>query len=349
MRKNVFSVLCILCAVVLLVSACTAAQKAPTSTQAVAASTKVAATIPLPAGGHVAAKVVSDKPLKIIFLGWGSNPFHDEVRKGVEAAAAYLKNYNTTVTFVSMGADFNIETEIAAIQGATAQEYNGMAGIFGFDGVIPTVDAAVDAGIPMVGVVANFTKPSKQLFFMGTDAYDAGKSAGEIIAKYMGGKGKMGIVTGLFGAGQHQQRIDGALDYLKANYPDITNVGTYENQDKAELAYSYTKDMLTANPDLKLIYVTAGGPGGAAKAVQDLGLTGKVAVVGYDWLPDALQYVKSGEIIALLSQDPFGQGFDSMVLLHNYLTTGEKPAGDLKVDSLVVTPDTLSKLVPDFK
>lgn len=359
MKKNVIAILCVLCTVVLLVSACTST---PTATQAVEVPTEAAATdaateaatvaapvIPLPAGGHVAATVLTDKPLKIIFLGWGSNPFHDEVRKGVEAAAEYLKNYNTTVKFVSMGADFNIETEIAAIQGATAQEYNAMAGIFGFDGVIPTVDAAVDAGIPMVGVVANFTQPSKQLFFMGTDAYDAGTSAGEIIAKYMGGEGKMGIVTGLFGAGQHQMRIDGALDYLKANYPNIVNVGTYENNDKSELAYSYTKDMLTANPDLKLIYVTAGGPGGAAKAVQDLGLTGKVAVVGYDWLPDALQYVKSGEIIALLSQDPFGQGFDSMVLLYNYLTTGERPEGDLKVDSLVVTPDTLSELVPDFK
>jgi ABC-type sugar transport system substrate-binding protein len=165
----------------------------------------------------------------------------------------------------------------------------------------------------------------------------------------MGGKGKMGIITGLFGTGQFEQRMSGATDYLKANYPDITVVGKYENQDKSELSYSIAKDMLTANPDLKIIYVVSGGPDGAAKAVQDLGLTGKVGVVAYDWLDTELPYVKSGEMIALLSQDPFGQGFDSMTLLYNYLTTGERPVGDLKVESLVVTPDTLAQLIPDFK
>jgi ribose transport system substrate-binding protein len=355
MRKNGFSVFCILCAVVFLVSGCSSA---PTATQEVAASTKAAATaevqptettVALPAGGHVAAKVVSDKPLKLIFLGWGTNSFHDEVKKGVEAAGAYLKNFNATVTFVSMGAEFSTENEITAIQGAITQEYDGMAGIFGFDGVIPAVNQAVDAGIPVISVVANFTQPSKQLFFMGTDAYAAGKQAGEVIAKYMGGKGKMGIITGIFGTGQFEQRILGATDYLKANFPDITVVGTYENQDKAELTYSYTKDMFTANPDLKIVYVVSGGNVGAAKAIQDLGLTGKAGVVAYDWLAESLQYVKSGETIALLSQDPFGQGFDSMTLMYNYLTTGERPEGDLQVESLVVTPDTLATLVPDFK
>ena len=104
--------------------------------------------------------------------------------------------------------------------------------------------------------------------------------------------------------------MNGAVDYLKANAPDIEIVGPFENQDKAEVAYSLVQDMYTANPDLSLVYVTAGGPFGAAKAVKDLGLTGKVGVVGFDHTPDNMEYIKSGEMWALIDQAPFRQAFE---------------------------------------
>ena len=126
------------------------------------------------------------------------------------------------------------------------------------------------------------------------------------------------MITGYFGAVQHNQRMSGAIDYLKANAPEIEIIGPFENQDKAEVAYSLVQDMYTANPDLALVYVTAGGPFGAAKAIKDLGLTGKVGVVGYDHTPDNMEYIPSGEMWALIDQAPFQQAFDSTVMLYNY-------------------------------
>jgi len=180
---------------------------------------------------------------------------------------------------------------------------------------------------------------------MGQDAYAAGQLAGQIIEDITGGNGKIGVITGVFGATQHELRMNGALDYLAEKVPGIQVVGKYENKDKAETAYSLTKDMLTAHPDLKLVYVTAGGPFGAAKAIQDMGLTGKVGVVCYDHIPDNLKYVKSGEILAAIAQDPFGQGFDSCVYLYNYLVAGQKPESDfIPVQLDVVTPDNIDEM-----
>ena len=86
-------------------------------------------------------------------------------------------------------------------------------------------------------------------------------------------------------------------------------VGEFENQDKAEEAYNITQNLLTSHPNIKGIYVTAGGPFGAAKAIKDAGLTGKVKLVCHDWMAETVAYVRSGEVTAVLDQDPFNQGY----------------------------------------
>lgn len=305
--------------------------------------------VALPKGGNVAAvKQLPSKPLRIAFLSFQNNPFWFPVRDGAQAAAAYLKNFNATVDYIVMGDDLTADRVISAIETCIAKQYDGIAVVPIFDGTEKTIDQAVAAGIPVFNFIAEGSKPSKRLAFLGQDAYAAGQLAGQTIEKLTGGKGKVGVITGYFGATQHENRMNGALDYLKKSVPGIKVVGKYENRDSAETAYSLTKDMLTANPDLKIVYVTAGGPFGAAKAVKDLGLTGKVGVVCYDHIPENIAYARTGEIVAAIAQDPFGQGFDSCVYLYNYLVAKQKPAKDfipVKLD--VMTPANVNALYPN--
>ena len=113
--------------------------------------------------------------------------------------------------------------------------------------------------------------------------------------------------------------MNGALDLLKKDYPKITILGPFECKDDDATAYAQATDAMTSNPDLKIIYVTAGGSEAAAKAVQDAKATGRVGVVGYDDLPEKQRYKDSGEILALVDQAPSRQSFDSLVMLHNIL------------------------------
>lgn len=304
--------------------------------------------VQLPKGGNVeAVKQLPNKPLRIAFLSFQNNPFWFPVRDGANAAKEYLKNFNTTVDYIVMGDDLTADRVVAAMEAAVAKKYDAIAVVPIFGGTENVINKAVDAGIPVFNFIAEGSKPSKRLAFLGQDAYAAGQLAGQTIEKLTGGSGKVGVITGVFGATQHENRMNGALDYLKEKVPGIQIVGKYENKDKAETAYTLTKDMLTANPDLKVVYVTAGGPFGAAKAIQDLKLTGKVKVVCYDHIPENVQYVKSGEIAAAIAQDPFGQGFDSCVYLYNYLVAGQKPEKDfIPVRLDVLTPENVNELFP---
>lgn len=330
-------------------SAQAASAAAPAKAEVSTAKADAAAAVPdvkVPKGGNLeAVKQLPKKPLRIAFLSFQNNPFWFPVRDGANAAKEYLKNFNTTVDYTVMGDDLTADRVVAGIETSIAKKYDAIAVVPIFDGTEVAIDKAVDAGIPVFNFIAEGSKKSKRLAFLGQDAYAAGQLAGQTIEKITGGKGKIGVITGVFGATQHENRMNGALDYIKKSVPGITVVGKYENKDQAEKAYSLTKDMLTANPDLKLVYVTAGGPFGAAKAIQDMKLTGKVGIVCYDHIPDNLKYVRTGEILAAIAQDPFGQGFDSNVYLYNFLVAGQKPEKDfipVKLD--VVTPDNVKTM-----
>jgi ribose transport system substrate-binding protein len=292
----------------------------------------------VPPGGAVAALANGKGHVRIVFLAFQNNPFWKPVTDGALAAKAYLRGFNASVDYVDMGGKLSAEAVVAGIEAALAQRYDGIVVVPVFDGTARIINEAVDAGVPVVTIIAEGTTPSRRLAFIGQDATAAGAQIGRFIAERMKGTGKLGVITGYFGAAQHTQRMNGALDYLKANAPRIATVGPFENQDKAETAYSIVQDMLASNPDLRMVYVTAGGPYGAAKAIKDLGLTGKVGIVGFDHTPDNVQYLKTGEIVGLLDQAPFRQAFDASVILYNFLVAGRRPPTDtIRVEGKLIT------------
>lgn len=305
--------------------------------------------VQLPKGGNVeAVKKLPDKKLRIAFLTFQNNPFWYDVRDGALAAKEYLKNFNAQVDYIVMGDDLTSDRVVAAMETAITKQYDAIAVAPVFDGTEGVINKAVSSGIPVITFVAEGSKKSQRMAFIGQDAVDAGKRAGQEIEKITNGSGKIGVITGVFGATQHEQRMNGALDYLKKNAPGIQVIGKYENRDQAETAYQLTKNMLTAHPDLKVVYVTAGGPFGAAKAIKDMGLTGKVKVVCYDHIPDNVKYVRTGEIAAAIAQDPFGQGFDSLVRLYNFLVADQKPEKEfLPVRIDVLTPENINEMFPE--
>lgn len=294
----------------------------------------------LPEGATIAA-IENDKgAVRIAFLSFQNNPFWVPVTEGANAAAEYLSNFDTTVDYIDLGDSLTAEVVVAGIEGAVAQGYDGIVVVPIFDGTERAINEATDAGVAVLNIIAEGNAPSKRIQFIGQNGTQAGEQLGQFMAERLGGEGKLGVITGYFGAVQHTKRMNGALDYLKANAPDIKIVGPFENQDKAELAYSQVQDMFTGNPDLSMVYVTAGGPFGAARAIKDLGLTGKVGVVGYDHTPDNMAYVETGEMIGVIDQAPFTQAFDGTTTLYNYIVSGEAPAEEIRyVEGNLVTSE----------
>jgi ribose transport system substrate-binding protein len=284
------------------------------------------------------------KPIKIAVLGLENNPFWIPVKQGTLKAAAELAPLGCKVDWINAGAQHTTDVFGPAIEAAMAQGYDAIATVAGDSGIVTYINKAVDAGIPVATFNSETATANKRLFFVGADLYQQGLTAGKRMAEVLKGKGKVAIITGLFSVEAHELRRKGFEDELAKEAPGITIVGRVENKDKADTAYSQAQDFMTANPDLSAIYVTAGGPFGAAKAVQDAGKAGTVKIVSYDFVDETMDFVKSGVITGTLGQDPFAQGHDPAIRLYNYLVGGVVPtAGRLLTKADFVTKDNISQ------
>ena len=223
------------------------------------------------------------------------------------------------------------------------QEFDGICTMIFNEGMISYVDAAVDAGVPVACVIVD-TQPNKSLFFTGQDLYAGGQRAAHEMAKLIGEKGKVAVITGFFNVVGHELRRTGFEDTIAEEYPNIEIVGEVENHDLAEEARSQATDFMTANPDLAGIYVTAGGPIGAAQAVKDEGKVGEVKIIAFDPLPETIEYIKDGSIQGVIGQNPFAEGRDPAIRLFNYMMEGIlPPAASLWTRADSVTLDTLEE------
>jgi len=284
------------------------------------------------------------KPLRIGVLGLENNPFWIPVKEGTQKAADELKAYNTTVEWIVPGDQHTADVFGKAVDTAVAKQYDAIATIAGDAGMVPFINKAVDAGIPVATFNSETAEKNKRMFFVGADLYLQGQTAGETMCKVLGNKGEVAIITGFFAVEAHELRRTGFEDALAKNCPDVKVVGKVENSDKGDIAYNQAKDFMTANPNLTGIYVTAGGPFGAAKAIDEAGKAGKIHMVSFDFVDETMQYVQKGVIDATIGQDPFAQGHDPAVRLYNAIVGGEMPkCGRLVTRADVVTKDNISQ------
>jgi ribose transport system substrate-binding protein len=308
-------------------------------------------TIALPSLGHVKVQKVSGKKLTIDFMMFSNNPFWDQVNEGRLAAIKYLSNFNCTVQTTIIGTETTAEAVDTAMDVEIVKHPDAIVVCPMSNGTEVYVNKAVDAGITVVDYLSESTTPGiKRTAFVAQDAAAAGKQAGDFIANYTGGTGEVGVITGLFTMVQHETRRKSMVNELAIKAPNVKIAATVEANDSSETTYNEAKNMITAYPDLKCIYCTAGGPFGAAQAVKEMGKTGKIGVVCYDWVPDNVKYVKTGEIVAALSQDPQGMAFDSTVDAYNHIVTGWKPAaanGFVPTTTNILTPQNIAQLLPN--
>jgi ribose transport system substrate-binding protein len=341
---KLYRLLGLLVVATLLLSACTAAPAAPAQAPAQpAAPTQAPAQPAEPTAAPAAAaapqemctpadegtvKPVDQKPaqpMKIAVLGLENNPFWIPVKEGTLKAAEELAPYGVTVEWIVPGDQHTSEVFGQAVESAIVKKYDAIATVAGDAGMVPFINRAVDAGIPVATFNSETAEPNKRLFFVGADLYLQGQAACKAMGDATGGKGKVAIITGFFAVEAHELRRKGFEDCIKQSYPDITILPPVENTDKADIAFSQANDFMTANPDLAGIYVTAGGPFGAAEAVEKAGQTGKVKVVSFDFVDETMEYVQKGVISATIGQDPFAQGHDPAIRLYNYLVGKVNP------------------------
>lgn len=218
------------------------------------------------------------------------------------------------------------------------------------NGIMPAVNAAATAGIPVTAVDA-VLPAGPQKAQIGVDNEGAGKAMGEFFNKYvtdsMGGKAKLGIVGALNSTIQNI-RQKGFEDVVKTN-AGVANAGVVDGRNVQDSALSAAESLITANPDLNAIYAT-GEPAllGAVAAVESQGKQDQIKVFGWDLTAQAIKGIDAGYVVGVVQQDPAGMGAAAVDALVK-ITKGDTVPATIPVPITIVTKDNVEPYRAVFK
>jgi len=123
-----------------------------------------------------------------------------------------------------------------------------------------------------------------------------------------------------------QDRVKGFKAALASGCPGVKVVADVDAGGTRDKADSDTGDVLQAHKDLKGIFgINDDSALGAVTAVKAAGLTGKIAIVGYDATPEARAAIAAGTMYGDAIQYPDQIGAMTIDAIHTSLTGG-KPA-----------------------
>jgi len=146
------------------------------------------------------------------------------------------------------------------------------------------------------------------------------------MVKYMGStSGDYVIFVGSLTVPAHNIWADAAVALAKKKYPGLRQIADrYPVSEDQNAARQATLDIITANPNLKavLAFGSQGAPG-AAQALREKGLIGKIAVIGTTSPSQAMQYLKDGSFSASILWDPAEAGY-AMAYLAKLVLDGKK-------------------------
>jgi ribose transport system substrate-binding protein len=170
-------------------------------------------------------------------------------------------------------------------------------------GIESAVRTAKQAGIVVVAVDAQANGPIDS--FVGSRNHEAGRLAGEELARVLGGKGQVAILDGI-SVVPILERVRGFKDALAA-HPGMVLVGTQNGRQERSAALTATENLLQSHPDLKGIFsVNDGGAVGALAAIQSS--RRDVALVSVDGLAEVVDaIVAGGPFKATVAQFPRDQ------------------------------------------
>ncbi|UCH33018.1 MAG: ABC transporter substrate-binding protein [Armatimonadota bacterium] len=174
----------------------------------------------------------------------------------------------------------------------------------------PIVRRAAEAKIPLITIDSGVDDPSVPL--VATDNIRGARIAGETLVELIGGKGKVGLIPFVAGAATSTMRENGFKEEIK-KHPQVEIVSVLYSESDAAKGMAVTENMLTSNPDLAGIFA-ANEPGaiGAARAIEQRGLAGKVKLVAFDAADSQIAALERGTIQALIVQNPFKMGYEGV-------------------------------------
>ena len=252
-----------------------------------------------------------------------SNPWFVRMNTGVEEYAAA---HSEDTIYQKGTPEIDATLQYQLVMDLVAQGVDAICVVpVDLESIEPALKAAREAGIVVIAHEgAALENVDYDIEAFNNELY--GAFIMDNLAKAMGEEGLYTTMVADLTNGSHNEWADGGVKRAQEAYPNMTLLEAeprVESHDNGDTAYNVAKELFKKYPDLKGIMGTSSFDApGVARAIEELGLSGKVFTAGTGMPGDNAELLKSGAVQYLTLWDPALAG-QAMVALAQKLLAGE--------------------------
>ena len=236
--------------------------------------------------------------------------FWQAVRSGAEQAA---KEFNVQINFIGPETEAMVDRQMDMLQTELGKNPQAL-GFAALDSqaAIPLLQQARQRNIPVIAFDSGVDSDIP-LTTVSTNNKNAAALAADKMAEAIGGSGKVAVIVHDQTSRTGIERRDGFLERMAASYPNIQVINVqYGGGDHLRSA-DIAKAVINGNPDLKGYYgANEGSAIGVVNAVNELGIAGKLTVIGFDSGKAQIDAIRSGLMYGAVQQNPVGMGYETV-------------------------------------
>jgi ribose transport system substrate-binding protein len=293
--KNLLNALWIMVVIAAVVAGCAAPAAQPAAPAADA-----------PAADAPAADAEAKPYIPIISKGF-QHQFWQAVKAGAEQAAT---EFNVDITFEGPETEAMVDKQIEMLQ--TALDKNPAAiclAALDSKAVVPLLEKAKAANIPVIGFDSGVDSDIP-VTTAATDNIAAAGVSSDKMAELIGDEGEVAVIVHDQTSRTGIDRRDGFVNRMTEAHPNVKIVDIQYGAGDQLKSTDLAKAIIQANPNLKGFFgANEGSIIGVLNAVKELGMEGKIVVIGYDAGKQQMDAVRSGVEAGAITQNPVGIGY----------------------------------------
>lgn len=289
---------------------------------------------------HLTGCAAAQKPLRVTLVlktvtevaeFWGT------LLSGVEKAA---EEYGVELEVLTSPREIDIDKQIDLIRQVTEDKPDVMIlSAADYDRCAEATEEAIAAGIGVVAIDTDVNAAGRACY-VGSNNYQIGLEMGRAMTSYLPDGGKVAVIQHMLTTTTGIERTRGVLDAL-GEAGNIEILGSFCCDNSTEQAQTITTELLSADPEIRGFVCTNEVCNvGAANALVDLGLGGKVYVVGCDNSQRQIQFLEQNIIQAIVTQRPFNMGYMAVQQAVR-VANGEQTDDFVEVSCVLITRENM--------
>ena len=269
--------------------------------------------------------------------------YWQSVKAGAEAAG---KEFGYEIQWNGPERETDRERQIQIIEDFIVQKVDGVVlAPLDKDALVPSVEKLADLKIP-TAIIDSGIATDKYVTFAATDNYQGGVLAAQRMGLILGGKGNLIVLKYVPGSASTTDRENGFIDTIGKEFPNMKIVDSKYGQDTVETALQAAEDMLTKNKDVQGFYACNAPTAVAALQALQSQNRPEIKMVGFDAEKALLDGLKTGQIDALVVQNPYKMGYEGVKAVAMAIK-GQPVEKKIDTGVTVVTKNDLDK--PEIK